>query len=201
VEPLVETGAESKAQAGELGYLFFRGAVEPELVLAVRDAVLARLELEPVALQAQVLVLPEIDALRRHAFVLSTLGRVFGRAAEPGHGDVCRVVPPAAPELTTRPHQDAAYTRDELWTAWIPLGDCPRRLGGLAVSPGSHRRGLLAHGEGTLGAAVPADARWASADYRCGDVLLFSALTLHRALANESDEVRLSVDFRYAPAG
>ena len=82
---------------------------------------------------------------------------------------------------------------------WIPLGDCPRRLGGLAVSPGSQRRGLFEHGEGTTGAAVRDDERWASTDYRCGDVLLFSALTLHRALPNESDDVRLSVDFRYAP--
>ena len=194
----MQTGADVRAQAEELGYLFFRDALEPELVLAARREVEARLELEWVPLQAAVLVLPEVEALRRHPFVLGAVEQVLGTDAEPGHGDVCRVVGPGPRELATPPHQDAAYTGEALWTAWIPLGDCPTSLGGLAVSPGSHRRGLLEHGEGTTGAAVPADAVWASADYRCGDVLLFSALTLHRALPNESDRVRLSVDFRYA---
>jgi len=204
----VETGADVGAQAEELGYLFFREALEREAVLAVREAVLSRCAAgvpRPdapgwVSLQAEVLVLPEVDALRRHPFVLGVLERVFGRPAEAGRGDVCRIAPPSAPELTTPPHQDAAYTAADLWTAWIPLGDCPISLGGLAVLPGSHREGLREHGEGATGAATPPGAPWASTDYSCGDVLLFSALTLHRALPNESDRLRLSVDFRYAPA-
>jgi ectoine hydroxylase-related dioxygenase (phytanoyl-CoA dioxygenase family) len=90
-----------------------------------------------------------------------------------------------------------------LWTVWIPLGDCPLDLGGLAVAPGSHRHGLLPHaGEGTgqQGVDVAPEATWESADYRCGDVLAFHGLTLHRALENRTTHrLRLSADFRYEP--
>jgi ectoine hydroxylase-related dioxygenase (phytanoyl-CoA dioxygenase family) len=224
VAPLVETGEDVAGQAEELGYLFFRGALEQELVLRVRHAVLSRCAargwLAPgapeeegvarpglhvpsddeawVSLQAEAAILPEVEGLRRHPFVLDTLERVLGRAPETGRGDVFRVTPPAAPDLTTPPHQDAFYLRASAWTVWIPLGGCPLRLGGLAVVPGSHREGLLEHGDGSSGAEVPAGARWASTDYGCGDVLLFSSLTLHGALENRSDgRLRLSVDLRY----
>ena len=42
------------------------------------------------------------------------------------------------------------------------------------------------------------DARWATFDFALGDALLVHKLTVHRALPNESDEIRVSVDFRFA---
>ncbi|HEX3759249.1 MAG TPA: phytanoyl-CoA dioxygenase family protein, partial [Kofleriaceae bacterium] len=105
------------------------------------------------------------------------------------------------------PHQDAAYLQDAaaVWTAWLALGPCPRSLGPLAVWPGSHRLGLRAHapviaGGGVVGIDVPDDVAWAASDLEAGDVVLFSALTVHRALDNvTADRLRVSVDYRYRP--
>ncbi|KAB2887507.1 MAG: phytanoyl-CoA dioxygenase family protein, partial [Kofleriaceae bacterium] len=44
------------------------------------------------------------------------------------------------------------------------------------------------------------DAPWHAADLAAGDVLFFSALTIHRALPNvTADQLRVSVDYRYRP--
>jgi hypothetical protein len=132
---------------------------------------------------------------------------VLGGEPEAHVGDVCRLVSPASVELTTPPHQDAAYLKDAaaVWTAWLALGPCPRQLGPLAVWPGSHRAGLRAHapvvnGGGVVGTDVPDDVAWATSDLELGDVLLFSALTVHCALDNVTgDRLRVSVDYRYRP--
>ena len=121
-------------------------------------------------------------------------------------GDVCRLVSPGALDLTTPPHQDAAYLADAegVWTAWIPLGPCPRSLGPLSLLAGSHKNGLQPHtpvAPGRGGIAIPADAPWSSLDLEEGDVIVFSALTVHRALPNvTADQLRVSVDYRYRPA-
>lgn len=175
-----------------------RGVVRPGVRVGVNDAVWTEM-------QARVVVLPEFDRLRGNGGIRGILERLFGGEVRSGCGDVCRVFSPGAPELTTRPHQDGSYLRDRpgLWTVWIPLGDCPVELGGLAVLPGSHRGGLRPHtedGVGGPGVGAGPDLGWASADYRCGDVLFVHGMTLHRALDNRSeDRLRVSADFRYEP--
>jgi hypothetical protein len=219
--------------AAESGYLFFRSLVPPAAVGALRDRVLAVCEKigwlaperaagdavarpgvkigaigEPstVGFLAEVLSLPEFVALGEHPSILAVLRRLLGASVATRRGDVCRAVSPASPESTTPPHQDAYYVRDgaDLWTAWLPLGDCPRVLGGLAIVPGSHRGGLLAHANGGAAVVAPGDGPdpgWATADYCCGDVLMFGGLTVHAAGPNASgDRLRLSVDYRYQPA-
>ena len=39
--------------------------------------------------------------------------------------------------------------------------------------------------------------RWLTADYRAGDILIFTMRTIHASLDNQSNQVRLSVDTRY----
>lgn len=123
-------------------------------------------------------------------------------------GDVCRLVSPRSPELTTPPHQDAAYLADaeRVWTAWLALGPCPRELGPLAIWSGSNHGGLRPHapiavGGGVVGTTVPDDVVWATGELAEGDVLFFSSLTVHRALDNvTANRLRVSVDYRYRPA-
>jgi hypothetical protein len=160
-----------------------------------------------IAFLGEVLPSEPYRALAVAPALLDVLRDALGGEPEPHAGDVCRLVSPAAPELTTPPHQDAAYLADAgaVWTAWLALGPCPRSLGPLAVWPGSHRLGLLPHalvvaGGGGVGTDVPDDVAWAASDLEAGDVVVFSALTVHCALDNATaDRLRVSVDYRYRP--
>ncbi len=145
---------------------------------------------------------PEFRALGEVPALLALLERVCGEPVMAGRGDICRLVMPQMAVQTTRPHQDHFYVGGStaIWTAWMPLVDCPLALGPLAVLPGSHRDGFRHHGEGYAGTDVAADAVWAAGDVGCGDVILFHCLTVHRAWPNTSDRlIRASADFRYQP--
>ena len=215
------------AVAAESGYLFLRQFLAPQLVLGLRNRVLKLCAefgwLDPgapvdaaipaagvslgaydapwVALQQRLLITEEFTAVAHDPSLLDLMQVVIGGPVEWDCGNTCRLMSPHAPQHTTPPHQDAYYVRGttKLWTAWVPLGDCPAELGGLAVVAGSHRAGLLDHRGQPPGAAVDdhGEFRWATVDYRVGDVLIFSGLTLHRALVNQSRQLRISADFRY----
>ena len=175
------------------------GVIRPSVKIDTHDDVFTRL-------LCRVLPLPEFGVLREHPSITGILNAIYHGPFLSGCGDTCRVFPPVSHELTTQPHQDHFYVQKNpaLWTVWIPLGDCPLELGALAVLPGSHKSGLRPHAgqDGdTQGIDVGPDAIWVSADYRCGDVLMFSCLTIHRALENRTpDRLRISADFRYQPA-
>lgn len=136
-----------RRSAEESGYLFFRGLVAPAAVGALRDQVVPRCEKhgwlarggapDPVAFLAEVLSLPAFVALGDDPAILAVLSRIFQGPVATRCGDVCRVVSPESPESATPPHQDQFYVRGaaNLWTVWVPLGDCPRTLGGLRFSP------------------------------------------------------------------
>lgn len=104
----------------------------------------------------------------------------------------------------TPPHQDYRLIQGSVdtLTCWVPLGDCPVALGGLRVLEGSHAGGLreVVPGRGPGGLRVDvddADPGWRTTDYRAGDVLVFTSLTVHGALRNDRDHLRFSADFRY----
>jgi ectoine hydroxylase-related dioxygenase (phytanoyl-CoA dioxygenase family) len=156
---------------------------------------------------AEVLATPEFHALGAAPEILSVIRTLVGGEPQLGVGDVCRLVSPGATDLATQPHQDAAYVKepDGVWTAWLALGACPLALGPLALLPGSHRGGVRPHATITTGAAgtvvgteISDDAVWRASDLAAGDVLFFSAFTVHRALPNlTADQLRVSVDYRY----
>jgi hypothetical protein len=116
---------------------------------------------------------------------------------------IARVSYPKA-GFTTPPHQDFRYIQGttDTFTVWMPLGPCPVELGGLRVLRGSQDSGLLptikAHGAGGLAVEVADDdPDWATIDYQPGDAIVFHSLTVHGAIPNQSDRLRLSVDYRY----
>jgi hypothetical protein len=105
-----------------------------------------------------------------------------------------RVVYPAA-AVPRQPgnfvHKDYGSVQD-MFTCWVPLGDVPRTLGGLAVKPGSQhstrvRPRPLTHLE----------RGWATTDYEAGDVLVFHCLTTHAALPNREARLRFSAEYRW----
>jgi hypothetical protein len=120
-------------------------------------------------------------------------------------------------------HYDRVYMgrgTHNLWTAWIPLGDVPVTDGALLLLEGSNHLEELKsnygsmdvdretdvqkYGGGTL-SKNPAElqqrfgGRWLTTDFKAGDLLVFTIVTLHCSLDNQSpvNRIRLSSDSRY----
>jgi ectoine hydroxylase-related dioxygenase (phytanoyl-CoA dioxygenase family) len=204
-----------RVEALTQGYRMTRGLLDAPPLLDLRSEILAccarRSWLEGrrgfrhgdagfIELQREAQSLAGFAELRADPRLRAIAEELLGRPAIDRQGDVCRVVFPHAPEYTTPPHQDEFYLKRAapVWTAWIPLADCSKSQGGLAVSPGSGALGVLPH-DGECGVdAIPSGCTWEEFDFRAGDVLWVHSFTLHKALHNETDEVRVSVDLRFA---
>jgi hypothetical protein len=229
--PVAADAAELRARAARAGYLFFRGLLPAATILALRRQILDLCArhgfLEPGSDPADAIASPGAryregdpeymalydDLQRLEAFhalahqppLMAVLGRLFGEAVLVHPRNIARVMFPQNHQFTTPAHQDFVHIQgtEETYSAWIPLGDCPRELGNLEVLPGSHRFGVLpvrsAYGAGGLGVETDQlELEWAGGDFACGDVLLFQSLCVHRATNNRTpDRVRLSVDYRY----
>ena len=184
--PLLGDPDRLRERARDQGYLFFRGLIDPLPLLSLRRQVLevcrshgwldedspladgvvkkgicyveSRDRPEWKAFYCDVQKLRDFHALALQPPLLEMFEALFGEQVLPHSRNICRVIFPATETYTTPPHQDhfpIGGTRDT-WTAWIPLGDCPPDLGGVAVAPGSHRRGFL-EVHPAMGAGGPAD--------------------------------------------
>ena len=159
----------------------------------------------------QIVRLEALHSLPHCEPLMQVMRQVLGDSAFPHPLGITRLVFPRTPELSTPPHQDFPNNQGTpgLTAAWIPLADCSLEQGSLAVLEGSHRHGLqpLAFhlGPGNRSAVLGAElsgCRWLGADFKAGDIVLFPALTVHRALDNRDPErMRLSVDYRYQLEG
>ncbi|MGC8669327.1 MAG: phytanoyl-CoA dioxygenase family protein [Chthonomonadales bacterium] len=223
-----------REHADQSGYLFFRHLVDRAAIEKVRRGILALcaragwlaagtdpaegiaapgvafVEPQPQFMEVydQVMRLESFHALAHDAGLTAVFQALFGETVLVHPRNIARIIFPHNVRFTTPAHQDYVHIQgtQNTWTAWIPLGDCPRDLGGLAVMPGSHRNGVYpvhsAYGAGGLG--INTDVLpfgWVTTDYRAGDAILFHSLTVHKALPNLTDRrIRLSTDFRYQPA-
>lgn len=225
-----EDGAALAGSLEEHGYLFLRRLLPAEPILETRRAILelcreagwlhpasdllegryggrgACVEGEPsyMAVYRRVIELPSFLRLPHHPVLLDLTSRLLGGDVLVHPRKIGRITFPGKEADATPPHQDHALIKGaaRTYTVWMPLGDCPRSLGGLAVLAGSHRAGLRRHvpmrGTGGTGVQLPATVEWHSSDMGIGDCLLFHSHTVHRALPNVSGGyLRLSVDNRY----
>jgi hypothetical protein len=88
-------------------------------------------------------------------------------------------------------HKDYNAVQD-MFTCWVPLGDIPHTLGGLAIEPGSqHHARIHPHPINDLPSG------WRTTDYHPGDVLVFHCLTTHAALTNHTQRMRFSAEYRF----
>lgn len=118
-----------------------------------------------------------------------------------------RLIFPHCERLVTHPHQDYEFMGGdpEFYTVWIPLHDCPIDSGPLKILEGSHRFGIQSHERENLHVPeIPAEAAmgdgWVGGHVNAGDVLIFHSLTVHAALPNLSDQLRISLDCRFQDA-
>jgi hypothetical protein len=210
-----------RAQIATEGYVFLRGLLDPAAVRQVGRAGLGYLQeagwTEPGPDPVSAPPRRPVRAVRmRDAFgdpgyrrilvdpgfnmtpFASPLADLMGQILGPG--GFCyplklpRIVYPAA--LVPRQpgnvvHQDYRSVQD-MFTCWVPLGDVPPSLGGLAVEPGSQTTSRVRHRP--LESLEPG---WLTADYRAGDVLVFHCLTTHAALPNTDSRMRFSAEYRW----
>lgn len=128
---------------------------------------------------------------------------------------------------TTPAHQDGYHYPVDFVTVWMPLMDIDSKTGGLILLEDSHRQGVFEHwwnGAEYLGvpdnpeeaasfrerggAPVAGELKagdepktWLRSEFDVGDVLIFHPWMLHRGLANDSPQLRISADFRYQRTG
>ncbi len=151
--------------------------------------------------------LEAVHQLPHHSRLLEFYRALFGREVLVHPRHIARMVTGHRVVSPTPPHQDFPLIQGTpgTWTCWIPLGDCPRAMGGLTMLKGSHRRGCLPiqPSKGAGGIAVPlcpGEVLWAEGDYSTGDIITFPSYTIHKALRCEDKElIRLSLDVRYQP--
>jgi ectoine hydroxylase-related dioxygenase (phytanoyl-CoA dioxygenase family) len=159
----------------------------------------------------RIMKMEALHSLAHESHLMDVMRQALGDSAFPHPLCITRLIFPDTRELSTPPHQDFPNNQGtpNLTAAWIPLGDCSVDDGSLAVKEGSHKFGVLPldfHlGAGNRQAVLSDEVkacRWVGADFKLGDILLFPALTVHRALDNKNvDRMRLSVDFRYQLEG
>jgi Phytanoyl-CoA dioxygenase (PhyH). len=116
----------------------------------------------------------------------------------------------------TGAHYDIVYMgrgTHNLYTVWSPLGDIDYDMGGLAICLDSHHfeelkksygskdsdrdPGIGHYTDDPLLITEKFGGKWATTQYRAGDVLIFGMFLMHCSLANTTNQYRLSVDTRY----
>lgn len=213
---------------GEDGYLFFRGLLDPEPLHALWLEIMGTLQefgwLEPDVPAPEARVLPpvrvpmspeyypayvavqkleEFHRLGHHPRLASLFRTIIGDDAFCLPPKLVRLwfpEVPSDPHLPSAPHQDyPTYHIPDQFTAWIPLMHVPREMGGLRVLRGSQDRGAFdpARWEPVI---HDDDPDWRTTDYRLGDVLVMHCLTVHHALPNLTQRLRVSVDVRWSAA-
>ena len=226
-------GAALRSRAERDGYLFLRNWVDGESVLAARRDIAAVLqdvgwidagtdpgetvtshaphvsgepEFSPVYDRVQ--LLESFHTLAHDEAIMEVVGHLLGGDVLLQPSNIARFIFPTNLEQTTPAHQDFVHIQGtpDVWTAWLPLGDCPHFMGGLSVLTGSHNFGILpvsrALGAGGLRAHFEKiGGEWVSSPFENGDILFFHSHTVHRGLPNLSgNRLRLSVDYRYQRA-
>ncbi|HEX5326550.1 MAG TPA: phytanoyl-CoA dioxygenase family protein [Acetobacteraceae bacterium] len=226
---LLDDGAALAGRMQSDGYLFLRGvlpvapinALQNEIGRIARDAGWLRAdapiaaaiaepagfcvdpEPEYLATLRRINKLEAYHALKHHPALIGLFERMLGGPVFPHPRVLMRNIFPAREEFTTKAHQDFPNVQgtEAVYTAWIPLIDCPMEVGPLQVAAGSHRMGVLdfdiGAGAGGIEIIDPLERRWVSGPFACGDVLIFHSMTVHKGVPNRSDRLRMSMDVRY----
>ncbi len=147
--------------------------------------------------------LEDYHALKHYPALIDLLERMLGGPILPHPRVLMRNIFPAREEYTTKAHQDFPNVQGttEVYTAWMPLIDCPMDVGPLQIATGSHTNGVydfgIAGGAGGVEIKDPLAGTWTSSDFAAGDVLLFHSMAVHKGVPNHSDKLRMSMDVRY----
>ena len=142
-------------------------------------------------------------ALSHHPNLVGLLEKLLGDEILVHPKPLPRNIFPSLQEYTTPAHQDFPNIQgtEEVYTAWVPLMNCDKSVGGLQVATGSHKQGVyqfgIGNGAGGIEIVDPLTGRWVGSEMALGDVLLFHSMLVHKGVPNVSDKLRMSFDARY----
>ena len=237
IQPLKESDAGTApnilaSQLQEDGYLVFRSVLDLDKVAAYRrdmtrkltkHGVVVETDGEPIytgtriddrdtihEIRTSMETFRSLRELARSKELMDLLALVARRPVELLVPKNPRYQIPADVFLTTPMHHDIFFYPGvpSVLTAWMPLMDIDRSMGGLLLAAGTHKKDLGADlYQLEMPSRTPylpdsvADDIWLRSDFHPGDVLIFMGRLAHKALPNVSNKVRLSVDCRYNPIG
>lgn len=230
-----------RSRFAEDGYVYLRGVLDRAEVLRTRDRYFSTFDpayLKPGTTPEQGIFSGVVPATQpkhgmaghpAHEFVRSAAFHAFLTAPALRHlaevlldGEVTRLPRSILRHFdrgsrrASRAHVDYTYMdqgSDQLATLWIPIGDCPLRMGGLVylenstTVPADQLHELrsvtdrpnddrpLSHDLGWT--ARKLGRRWLWADYHAGDVAVHSPHLVHATLDTTTDAIRMSIDVRF----
>lgn len=157
--------------------------------------------------------IPELQKLFRMPEIMQLFTRLLGGESGTFDFQWLRV---AGAGAASPIHSDVVFMgrgTPNLYTCWTPLGDIDLSMGPIVLLPGSQNIAALENtywkadvdrdlieghfSKDPLEVITKYGGRWATTEFRAGDVLIFGMHILHASLANSSDRFRLSVDTRY----
>ena len=252
---VLDDAAELSGRMRSDGYVFLRDALDVPTVLNARRSILELLNSEGLIDSSSPLTdgvaasgakgnfrpelatgNPDVKQLLYSGPLMDVFERILGGPVRHYDYTWLRVMFPGDPSKVTNPHCDVVYMgrgTHTLCTAWTPLGDVPRKMGGLMILENSPQQRetmgnywdmdvdkycengpeaeAIEKGEKVWPDAVQGGSyddnavhardniggRWLTADYKAGDVLIFSIFMLHASMNNTTNRVRLSTDSRY----
>ncbi len=162
---------------------------------------------------------PQLRKVSHGEQITQLVSRVLGEQAKPHDYIFLR---PGVPGRSTNLHYDKPFFArgsNRIHTVWTAINDIPVRLGPLMVLEGSqHFTDLYSPAEqvdytsnsspqvqytdSPIELARSRGTRLLTADFKAGDVIIFTMQLMHGTLDNHSDsrETRLSCDVRFQPA-
>jgi ectoine hydroxylase-related dioxygenase (phytanoyl-CoA dioxygenase family) len=144
---------------------------------------------------------PELWRVPKLATVKHLLKDILGAQLYMHLPPTARFVLPGNNRAAVPPHRDISYNAHmrNFVTFWVPLVDIDDLCGGVTVYEGSQREVVQAEStENFWLKGVPTDGyEPVHCKMRVGDALLMSHTMLHGSVANRSDHIRCSIDYRF----
>ena len=203
-DPIRDLQRQIGAIARDAGWL--RRDAPVEQAIADQDGFCVDPDPTYLATLRQINRLEDYHRLKHHAALIGLFERMLGGDILAHPRVLMRNIFPAREDFTTKAHQDYPNVQGttEVYTAWMPLIDCPMETGPLQVAEGSHTGEVydfdIGAGAGGIEITNGFQDRWVSGPFAVGDVLIFHSLLVHKGVPNRGRHLRMSMDVRYQRA-
>ena len=225
----VNDGLELRTRMNRDGYLYIRNLLPQQIIEELRlkwlgilgeagwlkkgtasesgipnlDAFCVEPEIPYMEVMTKVFSLIEYHSIPHHSNVVGFFERMLGGTIMNHPRLIGRTIFPQRTDYTTPPHQDwiPIQGTPETYTAWIPLSDITKAMGGLQLCTGSHQSGIYdfqpALGAGAMEVVDPLEGKWVNNPMQQGDIIFFHSMMVHKGVSNNARQLRLSMDARF----